>query len=55
MLTLRVSVSTHVRNVAAATQNIRLDLANPEKYIHICIYINFTDQRKNKVNKDLAQ
>lgn len=51
MLTLRVSVSTHVRNVAIATQNdIRLDLGNLEK-----MYIHFTDQRKKKVKMDLAQ
>lgn len=32
MLTLRASVSTHVRTVATATQNyIRLDLTNLEK------------------------
>lgn len=44
-------MSTHVRNVATATQNdIRLDLANLEK-----VYINFTDQRKKKVKMDLAQ
>lgn len=35
MLTLRVSVSIHVRNVAIATQNdIRLDLGNLEKNVY---------------------